>query len=146
MHHRIATSRRDAFGRRDFCFSARILVRFVAGSLRDFCRREFCFPARILAKFAAGSRATCCAPATRLGLDTSRWKTLPEELTYQQLTCLCLRLLGAIINLTMVPRDVHAKNMEWIAWPHVVPVEEIVAQILPHQTLAKTMNKHQYPS
>ena len=88
----------------------------------------------------------CCAPATRLGLETGRWKTLPEEVTQLQLTCLCLRLSSAIINLTMVPRDIHAKNMEWIAWPHVVPVEELVARILPHQTLAKTMNKHQYPS
>ena len=111
MHHRIATSRRDAFGRRDFCFSARILVRFVAGSLRDFCRREFCFPARILAKFAAGSRATCCAPATRLGLDTSRWKTLPEELTHQQLMHLsCCYIVFAIVVLTVAPRDVHAKK------------------------------------
>ena len=31
------------------------------------------------------------------------------------------------------------KNKEWIAWLHVVPVEEIVARILPHrdQTSAK---------
>ena len=37
------------------------------------------------------------------------------------------------------------KKMGWIAWLHVVPVEEIVARILPHQTWAKTVNKHQYP-
>ena len=49
-----AGSRRD-FGRRDFCFSARILARFVAGSQRDFGRRDFCFLARILARFAARS-------------------------------------------------------------------------------------------
>ena len=42
-----AGSRRD-FGRRDFCFPARILVRFAAGSRRDFGHRDYCFPARIL--------------------------------------------------------------------------------------------------
>ena len=39
-----------------------------------------------------------------------------------------------IIVLTVAPRDVHAKKMEWVASLHVVSVEEIVARILPHQT------------
>ena len=39
-----------------------------------------------------------------------------------------------MVNLTVAPRDVHTKNMEWIARLHVVPVEsEIVARILPHK-------------
>ena len=36
------------FGCGDFCFSARILTGFTAGSRQDFDRREFRFPARIL--------------------------------------------------------------------------------------------------
>ena len=31
----------------------------------------------------------CWVPATRLGLETSRWKTLPVRTAHQQLTCLC---------------------------------------------------------
>lgn len=38
------------FGCGDFCFSARILTGFTAGSRQDFDRREFRFPARILPK------------------------------------------------------------------------------------------------
>ena len=61
-----AGSRRD-FGRRDYCFPARILARFAASSRRDFGRRDFCFPARILARFAAGSRRDILLPGENLG-------------------------------------------------------------------------------
>ena len=52
---RFAVGFRPDFGRRDYCFPARIMARIAAGSCRDFGRREFCFSARILAWFAAGS-------------------------------------------------------------------------------------------
>ena len=59
---------------------------------------------------------------------------------------LCQRLLGTMVTLTVAPRDVPAKNMEWIARLHVVPVEsEIVARILPHQTSVKTMKNINNP-
>ena len=64
----LASAKNPRLGRQDFCFSARILARFVAGSRRDFGRWDFCFPARILARFAAGSwrdfgRRDFCFPA-----------------------------------------------------------------------------------
>ena len=37
-------------------------------------------------------------------------------------------IIGATVNLTVAPRDVHAENMDWIAWLHVVLVEDRVAR------------------
>ena len=93
------------------------------------------------ARYSSGE---CCDPATRRGvwnyqMEDSNRKNWPTSNTR-----LCQRLLGAMVTLTVAPRDVPAKNMEWIAQLHVVPVEsEIVARILPHQTSVKTMKKHQ---
>ena len=42
-------------------------------------------------------------------------RLLPLRTDYQQLTRLCWRLLGATVNLTVAPRDVHAENMGWVA-------------------------------
>ena len=40
-------------------------------------------------RYTAVESSRCRAPATRLGLETSKWKTLPVRTAHQQLTCLC---------------------------------------------------------
>ena len=77
----------------------------------------------------------CCTPATRLGLETSRWKTLPirtdppEAHALEIFRCNCKSDCGF--------QRCSCKNMEYIALLHVVQVEEIVAQNSPSPDLGE---------